>query len=56
MMAVREMSVMAGLFMVSRFVVLGRQQMVLGSFLVVFRCLAMMIGAFVRHGAPLSWI
>jgi hypothetical protein len=42
MMAMRQMSVMTGLFVFTCFVVLCCRQMVLGSFLMVFRSLAMM--------------
>ena len=50
MMAVRQMCVVAGLFMFTRFVVLRGSYVVGRSLLMMFRCLTMMIGAFFRHG------
>jgi len=50
MVAMRQMSVMAGLLVFACLVVLCGNQMVFRSLLVVFRGLAMMFGAFVRHG------
>jgi hypothetical protein len=54
MMAVGQMTVMAGLLVLARFVVLRSGQMVFGSMLVVLGCFAMLFGALSRHGNPLS--
>ena len=53
MVAMRQVSVVAGLFVFARFVVRGGRPVVLGGFLVVFGCLTMMVRVFVRHGDPL---
>jgi len=50
MMAMRHMSVMTGFLLFIRIVVLGCRQMVFGSFLMMLRCLAMMVGDLLRHG------
>jgi hypothetical protein len=52
MMAVRHVGVMAGFFVIAGFVVVGGRAMVLGGVLVMIGRLAMMIGAFFRHGNP----
>jgi hypothetical protein len=52
-MAMRQVGVMAGLFVFARFVVLGGVLVVFGSMFVVLRCVAMMFGDFFRHGSPL---
>jgi hypothetical protein len=49
-MTVREMGVVAGLFVVARFVMLGRGQMLLRRMLMMFRRLTMMFSALFRHG------
>jgi hypothetical protein len=49
-MTVRQMSVVAGLFVVTCFVMLGGGQMVLGRLLMMFGCLTMMFRALIRHG------
>jgi hypothetical protein len=49
-MTVRQMSVVAGLFGVTRFVMLGGAQMVFGRLLMMFGCLTMMFRALIRHG------
>jgi hypothetical protein len=50
MMAMRHMSVMTGFLLFIRIVVLGCRQMLFGSFLMMLRCLAMMVGDLLRHG------
>jgi hypothetical protein len=55
MMAVRHVSVMAGLLMFARLVVLGGKQVMLRSELMVFRSLAVMFSSFFRYGDPFSW-
>jgi hypothetical protein len=52
-MTVRHVSVMAGLLVVARFVVFCGRTMVLGRVFVMLGRLAMVVGAFLRHGAPL---
>jgi len=49
-MTLRQMGVMTGLLEFSRLVVLRGSPVVLRRVLVVFRCLAVMISAFFRHG------
>ena len=49
-MAVRQVSVMPGLLVVARIVVLGGSHMVPRSMLMVLCCLAMMFNGFFRHG------
>jgi hypothetical protein len=49
-MAVRQMSVMPSLLVVTRLVVLGGSHMVLRSLLMVLCCLAMVFSGFFRHG------
>jgi hypothetical protein len=56
-MAMRHMSMMASFFVLTCFVMLRRQEMVLGSFLMVFRSLAMMFSGLVGHRTSLCcWI
>jgi hypothetical protein len=51
-MAMGQMSVMAGLLMFTRFGVLRGRQMMFRSLLMVLCCLTMMFGAFLRHKCP----
>jgi hypothetical protein len=53
MVAMRQMSVMAGLFVIACFVVFCCIEMMVRSLLMMLRCLAMMFGALVRHRKPL---
>jgi hypothetical protein len=48
--AVRQMGMVGGLFVIALFVVLRRVRVVLGGVLMVLRGVAMMIGVFLRHG------
>ena len=50
-MAVSQMRVVSGLFVVARVVVLGGGHMVLRSLFMVLCCLAMMVSGFFRHGS-----
>ena len=52
--AVRQMRVMATLFVVARFVVLSSNAMVLGSVLVVLCCFKMVVDTFLGHMNPLT--
>jgi len=54
-MAVSQMSVMPGLLVVARLVVLGGSRVVLCSLLMVPCCLAMMFSGFFRHGLSSLW-
>jgi hypothetical protein len=55
-MTVRYMSMVAGLLMVARFMMIGGGVVMLGGKLVVFGGFAMMIDSLLRHGEPLSEI
>jgi hypothetical protein len=50
-MAMRYVSMVASLFMISRSVMLGCGAMVFRGMLVVFGCFQMVFFAFLRHGA-----
>ena len=52
MMAVRQVRMVAGLFVIARLVVLRRGQMMLGGMFMMFCCVAVMLGCFFRHGDP----
>jgi len=53
MMAVRQVGMVAGLFVIAGLVVLRRRTMVLGGVLMMLRCIAVMFSCCVRHGNPL---
>jgi hypothetical protein len=55
-MAVGQMRVVGGLLVIARFVVLGGNPVVLGSFFMMLGCLDMMFGGLLRHGNPPSRI
>ena len=56
-MAMRHMSMVTGFLVLTCFVMLRRQEMVLGSFLMVFRGLAMMFSGLVGHcNLPCWWV
>jgi hypothetical protein len=52
MMAVSEMRVVSGLFVVARFMMSGGFLVVARSVLVVFRCLLVMVNCVLRHVQP----
>jgi hypothetical protein len=52
MVSVREMGVVRGLLMVAGLVVSGGFAVVACSVFVVFRCIGVVMGCFVRHGFP----
>ena len=49
-MTLRDVRVMAGFVVISSFVVVGGRSMMASSVIVVLRGLAMVLGAFFRHG------
>lgn len=53
LMAMRQVSLMTGFFVFTRFMVLCCHQMVLGSFLMMLRSLAMMFRTLFGHRNPL---
>jgi hypothetical protein len=53
-MAMGQMSVMAGLLVIACFVVLGSRPVVLGGMFVMFRGLTVMFSALFRHGTLLA--
>jgi len=55
-MAVGQMRVVSGPFVIARFVVFGGNPVVLGSFFMMLGCLDMMFGGLLRHGNPPSRI
>jgi hypothetical protein len=55
MMAMSQMCVVPGLFVVARFMVLRGNRMMLGSILMMFCCLTMMFSGFFRHGLSSLW-
>ena len=55
MVAVRQMGMVGGLFVIALFVVLSGVLMVLRSVFMMLRGVAMMIGVFLRHGKFSLW-
>ena len=54
--AMRDMGMVPGFFVISGGMMLGRFAMVLRGTLMMFGCLQMVLFAFFRHGLPLSEI